>query len=114
MGQVPPDGIALVPDGRIRRSLRGLVVADGDQFATPAFYLLPCGKNGKRLWLERPLRPGEEVGVLPCVRGLRAGHRATPPRGDGHCAAVLPLLYPHRNHHRQGDPGCEGKVSHIP
>ncbi len=79
----------------------------------PTLYLLPCRKSGKCLRLEHVLCPSQEVGVLPCVRGLRAGHRAASVRWHWHRSAVLPLLDSRRDHHRQRNPGCEGELWHC-
>ena len=68
ISQVPPHGVAFVPNGQIRRGVRCLIVADCDQFSTPPRDLVPCGKCGTHNGLERPLRPfiyHKALGSLP-------------------------------------------------
>lgn len=107
---MPPHRIPLVPNWRSGR--KGcLVIADCNQIPAPAGHLLPRWQSSVSRSRKHLLCPGEEVCVLPAIRGLRASHGTLSTRRVWHRRTILPLFYSHSDHDRQGD-AC-GKGKHI-
>ena len=110
IGQMPPYLIAFIPNWR-SGSIRCVVVADSNQFATPACDLFPLRQCSECLCRKEFLCPQEKVCILPAVGRLRASHCALSTRRVWHRRTILPLFYSHSDHNRQRD-AC-GKSEHI-
>ena len=112
IGQMPLYLIAFIPNWR-SGSIRCVIVADGNQLATPASDLLPLRQCSECISRKDQLRPSEKVCVLSLIRWFWASHRTTTTRREWHRRTIFPLFYTHGNHYSQWNACGEGEFIHL-